>query len=93
MDHELVGFRCRHDDDLEKVCSAVWAEDKPAVGIFSGVFDSECMVDGVEDVCVGHAMLAGRLMDLHTKNCNTKSGSRSGSCPGRCPELVNSELR
>lgn len=67
MNHELVAFTRGHDHDLEQVRSTVWAEDKPAVGFLSGVFNGERMIDSVEDVLVGYAVLARRRVNLHAE--------------------------
>lgn len=56
MDRDLGAFRSDHHDHLEQVPGRVWADDKPAVGVFAGVFKCECMVDCVEDVCDGDAV-------------------------------------
>lgn len=66
MNRELgVLDRCQ-DDDLEQVASPIRADDQPAVGILSGVFDGECMVDGVVDVLIGDTVLSRRVVNLHS---------------------------
>lgn len=54
------------DDDLEQVSGPIQAEDQSAVGILSGVFDGECVVDGVIDVLVGDTVLSRRVVNLHS---------------------------
>jgi hypothetical protein len=48
------------------------------------------MVNGVEDVLVGNAMLARRFMDLHKENRTTKTSGRSTvvSPPKRVPRCA-----
>jgi hypothetical protein len=50
----------RQDDHLEQVAGAIRPDDQPTVGIFADVFDSERMVNGVQDVLVGDTVLRRR---------------------------------
>ena len=54
-------------DDLKKIAGLVWSDHQETVGriIIAKVVDNELMVDGMVNVAVGTAMLAGRRVDLH----------------------------
>jgi hypothetical protein len=57
---------------------------QPTVEIFAGVFDSECMVDGVMDVLVHDTVLTRRVVDLHPLNAVPAShhlGQHHPPCP------------
>jgi hypothetical protein len=54
-----MAFRCDHHDHLEQVGCRVRANDEPAVGVISCVFECQSMIDGVEDVLIGDAGLRG----------------------------------
>lgn len=64
-DREASPLDRRQDDHLEQVASTIRPDDQPTVRIFAGVFDSECMVDGVMDVVIGDAVLARRVVNFH----------------------------
>ena len=66
MDHDLRSLGRDQDDHLKEVAGGVRADEQPPVGVFSGVFDRERMVDCVDDVVVGDAVLARRVVNLHT---------------------------
>jgi hypothetical protein len=57
VDHDLRAFRSDQHDHLEQVASGVRADEQPTVGVFSGVFDRERIVDCVDDVPVGDPCL------------------------------------
>jgi integrase len=59
----------------------VRADEQPTVGVFSGVFDRERMVDCVDDVVVGDAVLARRVVNLHLLIVIRKDASRCFLCP------------
>ena len=65
MDRQLSALDRDKDHHLKQVPCAVRADDEPAVWVLSGVLDGECMVNGMTDVFVGNAVLAGRRVDLH----------------------------
>lgn len=65
MDRDLAALRRNQHDDLEQVPRGVRADDESAVWVSSGVFDCQRMVDCVEDVSVGDAVLARRVVNLH----------------------------
>jgi hypothetical protein len=64
VDGDLRAFGRDHDDDLKQVARRVWADEQPSVGIFAGILKRECMVDRVDDVWIGDAVLARRLVNL-----------------------------
>jgi hypothetical protein len=64
VDHELVALGSRHDDHLQEVARAIRPDDKPTVGVFTGIFDSQSMIDGVEDILIGDTVLARRVVEL-----------------------------
>ena len=64
MDHERIVVSADEDNDLEEVAGTVRADEQPSVWFLSGVFGRERMINRVEDVLVGDAVLAGRLVDL-----------------------------
>jgi hypothetical protein len=66
------------DDHLEEVARAIRTDDKPTVGIF----DDQSMIDGVEDVLVGDAVLSRRVVDLRAIQCTTK---RAAGCNAGVP--------
>jgi hypothetical protein len=55
VDHDLRAFGGDQHHGLEQVAGGVRADEQPTVGVFSGVFDRERMVDCVDDVLVGDA--------------------------------------
>lgn len=57
MNHDLVTLDGDHDDHFQEVAGRVRADEKPTIGIFPGVFECERMVNGVEDVFVGDAVM------------------------------------
>jgi hypothetical protein len=65
VNHNLRAFGREQDDDLKQVACGVRADEQPTVGVFSGVFDRERIVDCVDDVLVGDAVLARRVVNLH----------------------------
>ncbi|HZL04071.1 MAG TPA: hypothetical protein VFE45_01390 [Coriobacteriia bacterium] len=65
MDRELVALGSRQDDHLEKVARAIRPDDEPTVEVFAGIFDDQSMIDGVEDILLGDAVLSHRVVDLH----------------------------
>jgi hypothetical protein len=53
VDRDLRGFGSYQHDHLKQVAGGVRADEQPTVGVFSGVFDRERIVDCVDDVVVG----------------------------------------
>jgi hypothetical protein len=64
MDRDSVALCVDHYDHHEQVGCGVRPDDEPAVWVFSGVFDCQRMVDGVEDDPLGDAMCARRFVNL-----------------------------
>ncbi len=65
MDRKLVALGSRQDDHLKEVARAIRPDDEPTVGILASIFDDQSMIDGVEDILVGDAVLSRRVVDLH----------------------------
>ena len=65
MDHDRIAVSADEDNDLQEVAGTVRADEQPSVWFLSGVFGRERMIHSVEDVLVGDAMLARRLVNLH----------------------------
>jgi hypothetical protein len=65
VDRKLIALDSRQDDHLKEVARAIGPDDKPTVGIFASIFDDQSMIDGVEDILVGDAVLSRRVVDLH----------------------------
>jgi len=55
----------RQHEDLEQIAGAIRSDDQPSVRIFTGIFDSERMVDGGSDVLVGDTVLSRRVVNPH----------------------------
>jgi len=66
VDDQLHVLDGGHDHDLQEVAGPVRSDDKPAIGIFSGIFDGEGTIDGVKHVLLADAVLSRRAMELHT---------------------------
>jgi hypothetical protein len=64
VDRDLAVLSWNHHDNLEQIASRIGTDAEPAVW-FSGVFDCQRMVDRVEDVLVGAAVFARRVVNLH----------------------------
>ncbi len=71
MDRQLGAFSGHQHDDLKEVARPIRADDEPAIGVLTGVTVKQGMVDGVEDIRVGHAMLARRAVHIHKANRST----------------------
>lgn len=91
MDGDLVIVAGDQHDDLEQVAGPVGPEEQPAIGVFTGIFDGQGMVDGVEDVLIGDTVPSRRAVDLHEetvlrKACLRESvvGDISWSCDTCC---------
>lgn len=50
MDRKLGALHRDEDHHLEQVPGAIRADDEPPIGVFSGILDSERMIDGVMGV-------------------------------------------
>lgn len=61
----MAALGSRHDDHLEEVARAIRPDDELTVGIFASIFDDQGMIDGVDDILVGDAVLSRRVVDLH----------------------------
>jgi hypothetical protein len=53
VDRDLSAVGRDQDDHLEQVACGIRADEQPTVGVVSGVFDRECMVDYMDDVLIG----------------------------------------
>jgi hypothetical protein len=60
VDGELLSLGRHHHDDFQEVSCPVGTDDQPTVRLLSGIFDDERMVNGVQHVSVGYAVLASR---------------------------------
>ena len=70
-------------DDFKKVPGSVGSEHQETVGrlVVAEVVDNELMFDGVVDVAIGAAVLAGRRVDFPQSNRNTNDSLRSTARP------------
>lgn len=64
MDDQLHVLDGDHDHDLQEVASPVRPDDEPPVRVLSSVLDGKSMVDGMEHVLFGDAVLSLRRMEL-----------------------------
>jgi len=58
VDRDLCAFGGDQHDHLKQVACGVRADEQPTVGVFSGVVDRERIVNCVDDVVIGDAVLA-----------------------------------
>ncbi len=61
----MIGFDSKQDNDFQEVPGAVGTDEQPSVWFLSNIFNRERMVDSVEDVLIGDAVFARRLVNLH----------------------------
>jgi hypothetical protein len=65
VDHDLRAFGRDEHDHLKRVACGVRADEQPTIGVFSGIFDRERIVDCEDDVLVGDAVSARRIVCVH----------------------------
>ena len=58
MDDDLAAFHQDHHDHFEEVAGSAGTNEQPTVRVFASIFGRERIVDGVDDVFVGDAVLA-----------------------------------
>ena len=66
MDDQFIALCGDEDDDLKEAGGAIRADDDPPVRIFAEVVHDHRVFDGMENVLIGDAVVAGRRVDLHT---------------------------
>lgn len=72
MDGDLSALKSRQDDHLKEIPCGIRAEQKPAIGVVAGIFDSKGVIDGVENVIIGDTVSPSGVVNLHNSQCNTK---------------------
>lgn len=87
------------DDDLEEIPRSVRPDEQPAIGVVAGVFDDQCMINGMDDLLVGNAVPAGGRQHLHPIIVVRKGGQstqsdaerflRAWAARGRCTRTGN----
>jgi hypothetical protein len=80
-DNGFVAVRVK-DDDFEQVASGDGTSEEDAVLLYAD--DGDGVADGVEDVLVGDAVLAGAIGDLHNDNIHCQTADGNLNCRERC---------
>jgi hypothetical protein len=66
VDDDLVGRAGDEDDDLQQVAGAIWADDKPPIGVLAEVINDERVGTACRMSSSSTPVASSRSMDLHT---------------------------